>query len=37
MTGRSLRGTMGGDINPTVFIPRLLDLHARAGSHSTGW
>jgi aryl-alcohol dehydrogenase len=29
MTGRKLRGTMGGHINPTVFIPRLLDLHAR--------
>jgi aryl-alcohol dehydrogenase len=27
--GRQLRGTMGGHINPTVFIPRLLDLHAR--------
>jgi aryl-alcohol dehydrogenase len=27
--GRSLRGIMGGDINPTVFLPRLLDLHAR--------
>jgi aryl-alcohol dehydrogenase len=27
--GRSLRGLMGGDINPTVFLPRLLDLHAR--------
>jgi aryl-alcohol dehydrogenase len=27
--GRSLRGLMGGDINPTVFVPRLLDLHAR--------
>jgi aryl-alcohol dehydrogenase len=25
--GRSLRGSMGGHINPTVFIPRLLDLH----------
>jgi aryl-alcohol dehydrogenase len=25
--GRKLRGTMGGDIAPTVFIPRLLDLH----------
>ena len=29
LTGRKLRGTMGGHINPTVFIPRLLDLHAR--------
>jgi aryl-alcohol dehydrogenase len=29
LTGRTLRGTMGGHINPTVFIPRLLDLHAR--------
>jgi aryl-alcohol dehydrogenase len=29
MTGRTLRGTMGGHINPTVFIPRLLDLRAR--------
>ena len=27
--GRSLRGIMGGDINPTVFLPRLLDLHHR--------
>jgi len=27
--GRSLRGIMGGDINPTVFLPRLLDLHRR--------
>lgn len=29
LKGRQLRGTMGGHINPTVFIPRLLDLHAR--------
>ena len=29
VTGRTLRGTMGGHINPTVFIPRLLDLHAQ--------
>ncbi len=29
LRGRQLRGTMGGHINPTVFIPRLLDLHAR--------
>jgi aryl-alcohol dehydrogenase len=29
LTGRTLRGTMGGHINPTVFIPRLLDLHAQ--------
>ena len=29
MTGRTLRGTMGGHINPTVFVPRLLDLHAQ--------
>src|SRR5262249_33214605 len=27
LKGRKLRGTMGGDIAPTVFIPRLLDLH----------
>jgi Zn-dependent alcohol dehydrogenase len=27
LKGRSLRGSMGGHINPTVFIPRLLDLH----------
>jgi aryl-alcohol dehydrogenase len=27
--GRAVRGIMGGDINPTVFLPRLLDLHAR--------
>jgi aryl-alcohol dehydrogenase len=27
--GRSVRGIMGGDINPTVFLPRLLDLHSR--------
>jgi len=27
LKGRTLRGTMGGDIAPTVFIPRLLDLH----------
>jgi aryl-alcohol dehydrogenase len=27
LRGRSLRGSMGGHINPTVFIPRLLDLH----------
>jgi aryl-alcohol dehydrogenase len=29
LRGRKLRGTMGGHITPTVFIPRLLDLHAR--------
>jgi aryl-alcohol dehydrogenase len=29
LRGRQLRGTMGGHINPTVFIPRLLDLHAQ--------
>ena len=29
LKGRQLRGSMGGHINPTVFIPRLLDLHAR--------
>jgi aryl-alcohol dehydrogenase len=29
LKGRQLRGTMGGHINPTVFIPRLLDLHAQ--------
>lgn len=29
LRGRKLRGTMGGHINPTVFIPRLLDLHQR--------
>jgi aryl-alcohol dehydrogenase len=27
LKGRSLRGSMGGHINPTVFIPRLIDLH----------
>ena len=27
LKGRSLTGSMGGHINPTVFIPRLLDLH----------
>jgi aryl-alcohol dehydrogenase len=27
LKGRTLRGTMGGDIAPAVFIPRLLDLH----------
>ena len=27
--GRSLRGSMGGHINPTGFIPRLLELHAQ--------
>ena len=27
--GRQVRGIMGGDINPTVFLPRLLDLHIR--------
>jgi aryl-alcohol dehydrogenase len=27
LKGRSLRGSMGGHINPTVFIPRLLELH----------
>jgi aryl-alcohol dehydrogenase len=29
LKGRSLRGSMGGHINPTVFIPRLLDLHGQ--------
>ncbi len=29
LKGRQLRGTLGGHINPTVFIPRLLDLHAQ--------
>ncbi len=29
LKGRQLRGTMGGHINPTVFLPRLLDLHAQ--------
>ncbi|HEY0932514.1 MAG TPA: NAD(P)-dependent alcohol dehydrogenase [Trebonia sp.] len=29
LKGRQLRGTMNGHINPTVFIPRLLELHAR--------
>jgi aryl-alcohol dehydrogenase len=29
LKGRKLRGSMGGHINPTVLIPRLLDLHAR--------
>lgn len=29
LKGRKLRGIVGGDIAPTVFIPRLLDLHAR--------
>ncbi len=29
LKGRRLRGTVGGDISPVVFIPRLLDLHAR--------
>lgn len=29
LRGRKLRGTVGGHINPTVFIPRLLDLHHR--------
>ena len=28
LKGRSLSGSMGGHINPTIFIPRLLDLHA---------
>jgi aryl-alcohol dehydrogenase len=27
--GRQVRGLMGGDITPTVFLPRLLDLHIR--------
>ena len=27
LKGRSLRGSMGGHINPTVFIPRLPELH----------
>ena len=30
LKGRQLRGSMGGHINPTVFIPRLLE-PARAG------
>jgi aryl-alcohol dehydrogenase len=29
LKGRQLRGTMGGHINPTIFIPRLLGLHAQ--------
>src|SRR5487761_1854199 len=29
LKGRQLRGTMGGHINPTIFIPRLLELHGR--------
>lgn len=29
LKGRSLRGLMGGDIAPGVFLPRLLDLHRR--------
>ena len=29
LKGRQLRGTMGGHINPTIFIPRLLSLHAQ--------
>jgi aryl-alcohol dehydrogenase len=29
LKGRQLRGSVGGHINPTVFIPRLLDLHAQ--------
>jgi aryl-alcohol dehydrogenase len=29
LKGRQLRGTMGGHINPTIFIPRLLALHAQ--------
>ena len=29
LRGRQLRGTMGGHINPTIFIPRLLALHAQ--------
>lgn len=29
LRGRSLRGTVGGHINPTVFIPRLLEMHQR--------
>jgi aryl-alcohol dehydrogenase len=29
LKGRKLRGSMGGHINPTVFIPRLLDLHSQ--------
>lgn len=27
MKGRKLRGTVGGHINPTVFIPRLIEMH----------
>ena len=29
LKGRQLRGSVGGHVNPTVFIPRLLDLHAQ--------
>jgi aryl-alcohol dehydrogenase len=29
LKGRQLRGSVGGHINPTVFIPRLLNLHAQ--------
>jgi aryl-alcohol dehydrogenase len=29
LRGRTLRGTMNGHVNPTVFIPGLLDLHER--------
>ncbi|MCL2583750.1 MAG: NAD(P)-dependent alcohol dehydrogenase [Streptosporangiales bacterium] len=29
MKGRKLRGTVGGHINPTVFIPRLIEMHRR--------
>lgn len=27
MKGRKLRGTVGGHINPTVFIPRLIEMY----------
>ena len=27
LKGRKIRGTVGGHINPTVFIPRLLEMH----------
>jgi aryl-alcohol dehydrogenase len=29
LRGRQLRGMIGGHINPTIFIPRLLELHAK--------
>jgi Zn-dependent alcohol dehydrogenase len=37
LKGRSLRGSMGGHINPTVFIPGCLSCTGRAASRSTGW